>query len=178
MEIAANTSYHEELSEIQVKLMQCIDKNPGIRYRELLRLTSLANGVLTYHLKLLERSCLINVDRKKIRTSRYYTVNIPPEESDLIGYFRNDIVRQIIVFVLEHELCTFDEIVERFKKSPSTMSWHLKRLKDAGIISVYYGKYQLYKVTNREVVAEVLYKYKESFVARIIDNYTEMIDEL
>lgn len=148
MEIAAITSYHEDLNEIQVKLMQCIEKNPGIRYRELLRLTSLANGAF------------------------------PTEESDLIGYFRNDIVRQIIVFVLEHELCTFDEIVERFKKSPSTMSWHLKRLKDAGIISVYYGKYQLYKVTNREVVAEVLYKYKESFVARIIDNYTEMIDEL
>src|SRR6187200_3222025 len=128
MEIAANTSYHEELSEIQVKLMQCIDKNPGIRYRELLRLTSLANGVLTYHLKLLERSSLINVDRKKIRTTRYYTVNIPTEESDLIGYFRNDIVKHIIVFILEHELCIFEEIVERIKKSPSTMSWHLKRL--------------------------------------------------
>lgn len=178
MEIAAIISYHEELNEIQVKLMQYIDKNPGIRYRELLRLTSLANGVLTYHLKVLERSCLINVDRKKIRTTRYYTVNISREESDLIGYFRNDIVKQIIVFILEHELCTFDEIVERIKKSPSTMSWHLKRLKDAGIISVYYGKYQLYKVTNREIVAEVLYKYKESFAARIIDNYTEMIDEL
>jgi predicted transcriptional regulator len=178
MEIAAIISYHEELNEIQVKLMQYIDKNPGIRYRELLRLTSLANGVLTYHLKLLERSSLINVDRKKIRTTRYYTVNISREESDLIGYFRNDIVKQIIVFILEHELCTFDEIVERIKKSPSTMSWHLKRLKDAGIISVYYGKYQLYKVTNREIVAEVLYKYKESFAARIIDNYTEMIDEL
>jgi predicted transcriptional regulator len=178
MEIAAIISYHEELNEIQVKLMQYIDKNPGIRYRELLRLTSLANGVLTYHLKLLERSSLINVDRKKIRTTRYYTVNIPTEESDLIGYFRNDIVKQIIVFILEHELCTFDEVVERIKKSSSTMSWHLKRLKDAGIISVYYGKYQLYKVTNREIVAEVLYKYRESFAARIIDNYTEMIDEL
>lgn len=95
MEIAAITSYHEGLNEIQVKLMQCIDKNPGIRYRELLRLTSLANGVLTYHLKLLGRSCRINVDRNEIRTTRYYTVNIPTEESDLIGYFRNDIVRQM-----------------------------------------------------------------------------------
>ena len=56
--------------------------------------------------------------------------------------------------------------------------WRLKRLKDAGIISVYYGEYQLYKVTNREVVAEVLYKYKESYVTRIIDNYTQMIEEL
>jgi DNA-binding transcriptional ArsR family regulator len=82
------------------------------------------------------------------------------------------------LFILERDLCTFNKIIEYTKKAPSTISWHLKRLKDAGIISVYYGKYQLYKVTNREIVAEVLYKYKESFAARIIDNYTEMIDEL
>jgi predicted transcriptional regulator len=50
-----------------------INGNPGIRYRELLRLSNLSNGVLTYHLALLEKSYLIQVDRnenKKI--TRYY----------------------------------------------------------------------------------------------------------
>ena len=64
------------------------------------------------------------------------------------------------------------------KKAPSTMSWHLKRLKDAGIISIYYCKYQLYKVTNRGIVARIYTNTKKSFADRIIDNYTEMIDEL
>jgi DNA-binding transcriptional ArsR family regulator len=52
------------------------------------------------------------------------------------------------------------EIIEHIKKSPSTISWHLRRLKDTEIISVQYGHYNLYQLTNKEVVAEVLHKYK------------------
>lgn len=163
---------------IQSKLLKHIDEYPGIRYRELLRLTDLVNGVLTYHLSLLERSTQIRVNRSKAKTTRYYPINITPEESEVIGYIRNEPVRRIISFILEHNICTFNEIVDYTNKAPSTISWHLKKLKDAGIISVQYGQYQLYRVTNREVVAEILYKYRQSFVEQVVDNYTEIIEEL
>jgi predicted transcriptional regulator len=163
---------------IQSKLLKHIDEYPGIRYRELLRLTDLANGVLTYHLSLLERSTQIRVNRSKAKTTRYYPINITSEESEVIGYIRNERVRRIILFILEHNICTFNEIVDYTNKAPSTISWHLKKLKDAGIISVQYGQYQLYRVTNREVVAEILYKYRQSFVEQVVDNYTEIIEEL
>jgi predicted transcriptional regulator len=163
---------------IQSKLLKHIDEYPGIRYRELLRLTDLANGVLTYHLSSLERSNQIRVNRSKAKTTRYYPINITSEESEVIGYIRNEPVRRIILFILEHNICTFNEIVDYTNKAPSTISWHLKKLKDAGIISVQYGQYQLYRVTNREVVAEILYKYRQSFVEQVVDNYTEIIEEL
>jgi predicted transcriptional regulator len=41
----------DQLSEVQNKLI----KQPGIRYRELLRLSGLSNGVLTYHIANLEK---------------------------------------------------------------------------------------------------------------------------
>jgi predicted transcriptional regulator len=163
---------------IQSKLLKHIDEYPGIRYRELLRLADLVNGVLTYHLSLLERSTQIRVNRSKAKTTRYYPINITPEESEVIGYIRNEPIRRIISFILEHNICTFNEIVDYTNKAPSTISWHLKKLKDAGIISVQYGQYQLYRVTNREVVAEILYKYRQSFVEQVVDNYTEIIEEL
>jgi predicted transcriptional regulator len=163
---------------IQSKLLKHIDEYPGIRYRELLRLTDLVNGVLTYHLSLLERSNQIRVNRSKAKTTRYYPIDITPEESEVIGYIRNEPVRRIILFILEHNICTFNEIVDYTNKAPSTISWHLKKLKDAGIISVQYGQYQLYRVTNREVVAEILYKYRQSFVEQVVDNYTEIMEEL
>jgi predicted transcriptional regulator len=166
-------------NDVHNKLIRYINGQPGIRYRELLRVSGLSNGVLTYHITNLEKSGRIIADRNNNnKTTRYYSNNIPIEETDIIGHIRNNAARQIILFILEHDSCTFNEIIEYTKKAPSTISWHLKRLKDAGIISVYYGEYQLYKVTNREVVAEVLYKYKESYVTRIIDNYTQMIEEL
>jgi predicted transcriptional regulator len=110
--------------------------------------------------------------------SRYYPINIPTEESEILGYIRGDVARQIILFILEHDLCTFDEIVDHTNKAPSTISWHLKRLKAATIISIHHGQYQqLYKLTNRDVVAETLYKYRESFIDKVVNN-AEMVEEL
>lgn len=161
------------------KLLRYINGNPGIRYRELLRLSNLTNGALAYHLALLEKSDRIQVDRNENKKmTRYYSNNIPIQETNIIGYTRQDATRQIVLFVLENDLCTFDEVVEHTKKAPSTISWHLKRLKEAGIISVQHGQYHLYHVTDREMVAEVLRKYKQRFIDKVVDRYTETIEEL
>ena len=169
----------EEDDNIKSILLKYIDETPGIRYRELLRLTALSNGTLTYHLKMLEDSNCVRVDRHQRRMTRYYAVNVPIEESEVIGYIRSDTTRQIILFILKHDLCTFNEIVEYTKKAPSTVSWHLKRLRNARIIlSIIQKEYHLYRVINRELVADVLYKYKESFVDKVVNNYTEIIEEL
>ena len=170
--------YDGELNDIQSKLLQNIGENPGIRYRELLRLTHLANGVLTYHLALLQKLDQVKVERNKSKMTRYYPNNISTVETGIIGYIRNHATRQIVLLLLERDLCSFDEIVEHTKKAPSTISWHLKRLKEAGIVSVQRRRYQFYKVTNKEVVAEVLYKYRQSFIDKVVENYTEIMDEL
>ena len=51
---------------------------------------------------------------------------------------RNEPSKRIILYLLEHHSCTFNEIVEYTDKARSTISWHLKRLKDAGIVSLHY----------------------------------------
>jgi predicted transcriptional regulator len=182
MRIESTTSAlnYDDLNDTQRdKLLRYINGNPGIRYRELLRISNLSNGVLTYHLALLEKSDRIQVDRNENKKmTRYYPNNIPIEETNIIGCIRQDAARQIILFILENDLCTFDEIIEHTKKAPSTISWHLKRLKEAGIISIQHGRYHLYHVINREMVAEVLRKYKQSFIDKVVDRYTETIEEL
>ena len=142
-------------------------ENPGIRYREILKLTGISNGVLEYHLKALETSYkIINVDRCKRKTTRYYPLYFPSDESEILGYIRNDsTIKRIILFILDHSLCTFNQIVEYTKKAPSTISWHIKRLKQLGIITSirYNRRYNLYKIANESV----LYKCKNSFTSII-----------
>jgi len=171
----------DQLSDVHTKLIKYISGQPGIRYRELLRLSCLSNGVLTYHMTNLEKSGRIIADRNNNnKITRYYPNNIPIEETDIIGHIRNNATRQIILFILDHNLCTFSEIIEYTKKAPSTISWHLKRLKDAGIISVIHTGHcqRLYKVRDFESLTNVLSKYKESFAYKIISNYTEIIEDL
>jgi predicted transcriptional regulator len=158
-------------------LMKQIEQTPGIRYRELLRLTGLVNGVLTYHLAALEKANVIKVDRGS-RITRYYLVNVSEKESAILKFVRHEPIRQIVLFILEQDMSTFNEIVNHTGKAPSTVSSHLKRLKEAGIISVRYGEYQLYRIVERDFVAEVLSKYKESFVDKVVDNYIQTVEEL
>jgi len=173
----------DQLSEVQGKLIKYIHAQPGIRYRELLRLSGLSNGVLTYHIANLEKSERIIADRNNNnKITRYYPHNIPIEETDVIGHIRNNAARQIILFILDHNLCTFSEIIEYTKKAPSTISWHLKRLKDSRIISVLYNTsrcQRLYKIRDFESITSVLSKYKQSFAPdAIVNNYTEIIEDL
>jgi len=170
-------------NDVHNKLIRYINGQPGIRYRELLRVSGLSNGVLTYHITNLEKSGRIIADRNNNnKTTRYYSNNIPIEETDIIGHIRNNAARQIILFILEHDSCTFNEIIEYTKKAPSTISWHLKRLKDAGIISVLYNtsrcQQRLYKVRDFESITNVLSKYKETFADTIVNNYTEIMEDL
>jgi predicted transcriptional regulator len=179
-------SSQEEITAINIDnndtkraILEYIYDNPGIRYKELLRLTRLKNGVLSYHLTILERLNKIRIDRHNKRVTRYYIVNIPKEESDIIGCFRNIVTRKIVIFVLRHDLCTFNEIVYHINKAPSTVSWHLKRLRGAGILSIIYGEnHQFYTVADKGIIANILYKYKESFVDKVVNNYTEIMEEL
>lgn len=168
----------EPSADTRVLLMKHIEQIPGIRYRELLRLTGLVNGVLSYHLSALERANVIKVNRES-RITRYYPVNVSDKESAILKFVRHEPIRQILLFILEHDMCTFNEIVDHTGKAPSTVSSHLKRLRGAGIVLVRYGEYrQLYRVTERDLIAEVLSKYTASFTDKVVDNYTEMLEEL
>jgi DNA-binding transcriptional ArsR family regulator len=168
----------ESAADTRVSLMKNIEQTPGIRYRELLRLTGLVNGVLSYHLSALERTNLIKVNRES-RITRYYPVNVSDKESAILKFVRREPIRQILLFILEHDMCTFNEIVDHTGKAPSTVSSHLKRLRGAGIILIRHGEYhQLYRVAEGDLIAEVLSKYTASFTDKVVDNYTEMLEEL
>lgn len=172
------SSLSTETTDTKVLILKHIEQTPGIRYRELLRLTGFVNGVLTYHLAALEKANLIKVDRQS-RVTRYYPANISDNHSSILKFIRHEPIREILIFILEHDMCTFQEIVEHTGKAPSTISTHLKRLKEARIISVRRGEYlQLYQVVRGELVAEVLSKYMPSFVDKVVDSYADLLEEL
>jgi predicted transcriptional regulator len=163
-----------ELDKVKYLILKCVYENPGIRYREILKLTRISNGVLEYHLKALETSYkIINVDRCKRKTTRYYPLYFPRDELEILVYIRNDsTIKRLILFILDHSLCTFNQIVEYMKKAPSTIYWHIDRLKQSGIItSIQYNRrYNLYKIANEELMIRVLYKYKNGFSSVIKNN--------
>ena len=140
-------------------LLKHINNSPGIRYRELQRATGFANGVLVYHLKLLEKSKRMKVVRYHVRNStRYYPLNTTVKESSMMEYIRRTTTRKILLFLLKRDQCTFNDIVQHTKKVRSTISWHLSWLRKARIISVRSGVHQTYRLRNKKLVASLINK--------------------
>jgi predicted transcriptional regulator len=155
-----------EISEADAKtlILKQISRNPGIKYMELLRLTGLSNGKLEYHLNILEKTQKVKTDRLDGGRKGYYSLDILENEFQILTSIRNDVSRQIVTFINEHEPCTFKEILEHTNEAPSTLSWHLNRLSKAAIISIIHGKdYQLYHVLNSKLIEEILYKYGDGY---------------
>ena len=65
------------------------------------------------------------------------------------------------------------------KKSPSTVSWHLSRLKEAGIIIVKKkDSVNIYLLAiDPQSLQELLDRYKITSMDKIVDNYIDILDD-
>ena len=181
------------LPELQQKLLVCIDENPGIRYRELLRLINFSNGVLSYHANKLEKLDLVNVERKN-RLTRFFPRNISNEVMGILGNLRNQTSYEIIKLLSERGPISQQEIVKSTRKAASTISWRMKKLLDDNIIcikdkdfnydekkdfgsKIQYKKVKLYDLLNRNLVNDIIYK-TNNYIDSMVSNYSEMVDSL
>jgi predicted transcriptional regulator len=153
-----------EYSKRRSNIHKLIRASPGIRYRQLKRITGLSNGSLSYILGKLESSRRIIVNRANNATA-YYPKGVKPTELHLIENLRNNIDRKILQHLLDQGRSTFYDIVNHTERAPSTVSWHLNRLKNRKLIisTSYYGEPQIYKVMNNNNVTKILSKYQETF---------------
>jgi len=192
---SSTADFFGALPELQQKLLLFIGENPGIRYRELLRLINSSNGVLSYHINKLEKMELVNVDRKS-RITRFFPRNISNEIMTLLGILRNQTSYEIMKLLYESGPVSQSEIVKYTSKSASTISWYMKKLLRENIIcvknkqSTYDGnndisyKMQLtgkrlnfYDLSNRNLVSDVMNKTNK-YIDSTIDNYSSVIDSL
>ena len=174
-----NNKYDTKSNSIQEKIIQFVNDFTGIRYRELLRITGVSNGVLSYHLNHLDNSGKVRVHRINNRVTRYFSHDVSPVESNVIGLLRQNTTRTIIIYMLESGPCGFNDIVAFTKKVPSTISWHLSRLKDANIINVRkQNELNFYEIKiDKIILQKLLNKYQSSFAGQIVDNYLDMMNE-
>ena len=161
-------------------LLKIIDLSPGIRYRELLRITNLNNGTLSHHLSTLEKSSIIKVLRSEnSNITRYYPSSVPNEETIILGFLKIKTTKELIVKLLEKKSCTFNELVLHINKAPSTTSWNIKRLLDSNVIITKKGiDCSEYSLKNPKKVEVLFQKANISLLDRSIDNYTSLIEDL
>ena len=161
--------------EVRRKIYQIVRSYAGSHFREIERKSKLSTGSVQYHLNYLEKQRLIRSE-KEGNTIRYFPRDFKPENKKIMGFLRQRSIRKIILFILTHQNCNHEQIVQSVKLAPSTVSWHLKKLEDANIISfLKKGRKTHYKIlSNKDEIMNLLISYQESFLDSMVDNIVEM----
>ena len=148
-------------------ILQVIEKNPGIRFNEIMRITNMKNGTLSHYVKKLKDDNHIKLERSP-RVTRLYPAGIPKEEAEICKYLNMATQKKILLFILEKKIVTSIQIRDHIKKSSSVVSVNLNELFKAKIINRKYDipsnkfslkKPQLLKAVLNEYYPDLTEKY-------------------
>jgi len=162
-------------------ILRIINSFPGIRYRDILRITNLNNGTLSHHLSILEKRSIIKIGRtENSNITRYFPASTPSDETLILNYLKIKTTKSIITMLIGTEDdVSFNEIVKHINKAPSTTSWNLKRLVDSNVVGRKRGKeFSLFYLNNKGLVMKLVGQNNKTLLDRSIDNYISIIDEL
>lgn len=165
--------------ETRRRIYEYVERVPGAHMRDIQRSLGLAVGTLEYHLNYLTKLDILTT-REDGRYTRYYvTHQMGRREKDVLAVLRQAVPRQVVAHLLLAPGMSHGEILAHFQISASTLSFHLKKLLTAGILSVQKdGRENRYSVLEPELASRVLITYKESFVDDVVDRFAEAWLEL
>ena len=156
-------------------VLSVIEKNPGIRFNEIMRITDIRNGTLSYYVKKLEENGHIKLERTP-RVTRAYPRGINLHEALVCKYLTIPTQRKLILFLLKKEIATAIEIREFLDKSPSVVSVNLNQLFKAKLIN---KKYDIpsnkYSLKNPIEIRGIMNEYYPNLITKLSENTIEML---
>ena len=153
-----------------------MNKNPGIRFNEIMRISNIRNGTLSHYVKKLEDEESIELERTP-RVTRLYPIGIPSDEAKICKYLTMNTQKKLIIFLLKNKVATSAEIKKFLKKSPSVVSVNLNELFKERIIN---KKYDIpsnkYSLKNPKQIEGVVNEYYPHLINKLTNNTIEMLD--
>ena len=159
-------------------ILKTIEKNPGIRYREIMGELGLKNGTLSHHLQKLEGQSVLRVERTP-RVARFYPLSVKNEEIPFIKRLRQETPRRILRLLLDVDEVNFSEMFLRIKRSPGTTSRYVTELVDDGIVKDRFEKgKRFFSLPYKNTVNKLISKYHPDLVDKTTENYSDIIESL
>ncbi len=160
--------------ETRRDIYDLIVRYPGLHEREIARRLDISLSTLDYHLHYMEKRGLL-VSKKDGRYTRYFAAKkVGMEDKKIISLLRQQTPRQIVLYLLEYPGAIHKDICSAVGKSPSTVSFHLKKLVTAGIVeATSLGRKTAYQVVDEERVVNALITYQDTFVDSAVDSFVD-----
>jgi predicted transcriptional regulator len=156
------------------KIYETILRFPGLHFRGIQRKPTLGHGNLKYTLDVLEKKGTIESE-KHGRALRYYPKGIDGEGKKLLAFLRLQNARKILLFLLTHPGARHKDIARHLGLSPSTITWHMKRLIEHGVIRAEHRDGdRVYAVLREDELQGILASYRESFLDEMVEAFISL----
>ena len=138
----------DALDSTQRKVLDFISSHPGVHLREICRALGLAMGAVQYHVQKLERDGRITSVRRGLYKF-FYPANLFGErQRDVLSVLSLERPRELLLNIIDHPESTQETLAAATRVSQPTVSWHLKRLIELGIV----GRRQEGRIVTYSVV--------------------------
>ena len=156
------------------RIYRFLEEVPGAHFREVHRRLDIPTSVVEYHLKYLENRDM-GVSKMEGRYKRYYIQGrMGSADKGLMSLLRQKVPRHIVMHIALNPGVNHRELTEAVSISPSTLSYHMKKLVSKEVVrQEREGRQNRYWLVDEEGAARALMEYKESFLDEVVDSFTE-----
>jgi len=152
------------VGETRIRLYTLISQNPGLHLSKIAELLEMSSPLAEYHLTYLEKNnYIMSVADEKGYYKRFYITHgdVGREEKKSIALLRQEPLLKIVLLLLRHPSLQHKVIAEKLKIAPSTLSYHLSKLVENGIIEVAsYGEEKGYVLKNEREIIWIVRRFK------------------
>ncbi len=122
-------------NEIRLRLLEYVKKNPGVRFVNIVRETSINRGTALYHLGVLEYFDMITRFKSGGSTLYFQNSGMYSNREKVVSLaLQEPTQRHIIDFLSKNEGATRGDIAKALGLSGSTITWHTAVLKKYAIV--------------------------------------------
>lgn len=154
------------------RLLEIIQKNPAISYRDIQKMSGYPFGTLSNSLSNLEKDSKIIVKRSARRT-HHFPFHIPSDEYSVLIHLRKETAKKIIIFLAENQKGTYSDIRKCTNRSPSTISITLTNLVEEKIIKRISGFTPHFELKDPQFIQNILMKISPNNTDKMKDRFAD-----
>lgn len=161
-------------------VFDAVRRYPGIHLRALERELGLSAALVQYHVKKLEAEGFVETREQGGYARLYPTpkaepVQVRPEDRELLGLLREEVPLHIVLLLLDRGPLTHAELVAALGNAKSTVSYHLAKMAEAGLVDRVAGSTRL-QVPERDRVYRLLLAYRPT--SDLLDAFADLWGDL
>ena len=157
-----------------------VKAHPGTHLRKIGRELNLGNGDLQYHLFVLEKQGKVSTVRVGLYKLVFPSGVFGEKETAILSALSTESQREILMHLIKNPTLSQSQIARLIGLTPATISWHMKRLAELGIVEqTKSGRKVSYHVLgNNDEIQKFILSYHSGFWERLSNKLTNIVLDL